>query len=208
MSKVNFKGLIISLIFFSSLIVSAQHGEATAEAGKDASTQQKEFSGQQSEKWIAVQKSLLDLKIKVDAQKIIVADLLKSKKSNEAKISQEEIALLKKEHERLQSLTNDYNAMLADFQFRFPEKGLEAGRKYIRLENQTIEEMENAPTIQGRLKKLNKKIKKQYQDEAVTEQAGTHNLPHKNQKTPVGSKATDTEKSNSSDVTEQIILVK
>jgi hypothetical protein len=205
MFKINCTGFIISLIFFSSLLVNAQHGETTPTAG---GTQEKEFSGQQNEKWIAVQKSLLDLKIKVDAQKIIVSDLLKSKKSNEAKISQDEIALLKKEHERLQSLTNDYNEMLADFQFRFPEKGLESGRKYIRLENQTIEEMENAPTIQGRLKKLNKKIKKQYQEEAAVENAGHSNLVHKNQKTPLGSKATDAEKSNSSDVTEQIILVK
>lgn len=206
MSKVNIRGLIISLIFFSSLIVTGQHSEAPPAAG--AGPQEKGFSGQQNEKWIEVQKSLLDLKIKVDAQKIIVADLLKSKKSHEAKISQEEIALLKKEHERLQSLTNSYNEMLADFQFRFPEKGLESGRKYIRLENQTIEEMENAPTIQGRLKKLNKKIKKQYQEEAAPEQNSSHKSPHKNQKTPVGSKVTDTEKSNSPDVTEQIILVK
>ncbi len=33
-------------------------------------------------------------------------------------------------------------------------------------------------------------------------------MSHKNKKTPVGSKSTDSEKSNSSDVTEQIILVK
>jgi hypothetical protein len=210
MSKVNCRGFVISLIFFSSLIVSAQYGEAppATAAGSSAGPQEKEFSGQQSEKWIAVQKSLVDLKTKVDAQKKIVAELLKSKKSDEAKISQEEIALLKNEHERLQSLTNSYNEMLANFQFRFPEKGLELGRKYIRIESQTIEEMENAPTIQGRLKKLNKKIKKQYQDESVAEQTGSHKSPHKNQKTPVGSKVTDTEKSNNSDVTEQIILVK
>lgn len=84
---------------------------------------------------------------------MIVADLLKAKKNNESKISQDEIAQLKKEHERLQNLTKSYNQILADFQFRFPEKGLESGRKYMRLENQSIEEMENAPTIQGRLRK-------------------------------------------------------
>ena len=208
MFKANLSGAIISLIFFSCIFVSAQHGEAPPAADAGAGTHEKEFSGQQDEKWIAVQKSLLELKVKVDAQKNIVADLLKSKKSNEAKFSQEEIALLKKEHDRLQSLTKDYNALLADFQFRFPEKGLESGRKYIRLENQSIEEMENAPTIQGRLKKLNKKIKKQYQEESAAEQSGSAHTTPKNHKIPVGSKATDAEKSGNSDVTEQIILVK
>jgi hypothetical protein len=203
MFKIKYKQFIFLLFIFLNSIASAQTTESTL----GAALPEKEFSGQQNEKWITVQKSLLELKIKVDAQKNTVADLLKSKKNNEAKISQEEIALLKKEYARLQSLTNDYNEMLVDFQFRFPEKGLESGRKYIRLENQSIEEMESTPTIQGRLKKLNKKIKKQYQEELTEpDQTKSKGSAQQGQKIPVGSKTTDTEKTT--DVTEQIILVK
>ena len=179
----------------------AQHGEAPS--ASEAGPREKDFSGQQNEKWVDVQKSLLELKIKVEAQKVLVADLLKTKKDNEGKISQNEIELLKKEHEKLQSLTQNYNQLLADFQFRFPEKGLEAGRKYIRLENQSLEEMENSPTLQGRLKKLTKKIKKQYQaEENLLNSTGKADSHEKNQLIQ------DSKKIIESDVTEKIILVK
>jgi hypothetical protein len=201
MFRDNSSHITFLFVFLFLLTAQAQHGEAAAPAGEAPA--QKEFSGQQNEKWVEIQKSLLELKIKVDAQKNLVTDLLKSKQHNEGKMPQEEIETLKKEHERLQNLTKDYNQMLADFQFRFPEKGLEAGRKYIRLENQSLEDMENSPTLQGRLKKLNKKIKKQYQAEEkeskVLEQKDlNHKIP----------KFQDSKKNTEPDVTEKIIILK
>jgi hypothetical protein len=169
---------------------------------------EKEFSGSQTQKWSEVQGELGKLKTKVDAQNVVVNELLKSKKNHEAKMSVDDIEKLKKEHAKLKSLTTDYNEMLSDFQFRFPEKGLESGRKYIRLENQTLEQMEKSPTLEGRLKKLQKKIKKQYQaeDSAVDD---PKKLPtYKSKKIPVGSKGLDSVKPLDSDVTDQINLVK
>ncbi len=201
MSKAKSFFLFFAVFILPNFALLAQHGEAPSAA--DAGLHEKEFSGQQTEKWVEVQKSLLDLKIKVDGQKTLVADLLKSKKDNEGKISQDEIEILKKEHEKLQSLTKDYNQLLADFQFRFPEKGLETGRKYIRLENQSLEEMENTPTFQGRLKKLNKKIKKQFQAEEKNISSSGQMDSH--EKKPVSK---ELKKNIEPDVTEQIILVK
>ncbi len=172
---------------------------------------EKSFSGQQNEKWSEVQDQVGKLKTKVDAQTSIVNDLLKSKKNNGGKISNSEIDELKKQHEKLKNLTKDYNEILSDFQFRFPEKGLTSGRKYIRIENQSIEQMENNTTFEGRLKKLHRKIKKQYQFDDPDDNA-KKKPTHKPQKIPVGSKGLDTiksnEKSTDPQVTDQIDLVK
>lgn len=179
----------------------AEHGSAAAVPAE------KEFSGSQNEKWTEVQSQLGALKTKVDAQTVVVTDLLKSKKDNEGKVSQAEIELLNKEHEKLKNLTTDYNQLLSEFQFRFPEKGLETGRKYIRIENQTLEQLEKFPTFEGRLKKLNKKIKHQYQTED-TEDNLKKKPTFKAVKTPIGSKSLDQKKSNEIEVTDQINLVK
>lgn len=192
------------IVLASDPVCAQGHG---APASEVSTTKQGEFSGHQNEKWADIQKSLLELKVKVDSQKVVVADLLRAKKDNDGKISQAEIATLKSEHERLQKLTKDYNEILADFQFRFPEKGLESGRKYIRLENQTLEDMENSPTLQGRLKKLSRKIKKQFQvEENVPDNSKVEKSTHKTEKT--AEKQMQKKQSSDPQVTDQIILVK
>ena len=192
------------LIFFIAICTLANEG-AEPEAG--TTMPDKEFSGSQTQKWSEVQAELSQLKSKIDAQTKTVEELLLAQKHNEGKVSSVDILKLKKEHEKLKSLTADYNEMLADFQFRFPEKGLESGRKYIRLENQTLEQIENAPTFEARLKKLNRKIKHQFQVEESDEK--TKKKPtYKTEKIPVGSKGLDSKKSNEPAVTDQINLVK
>lgn len=191
-----------SLVFWVFLICASSFSQTVQPLPE------KEFSGSQTQKWSEVQNELGQLKAKVDAQTLLVKELLKSKKGHESKMSADDIGKLKKEHSKLQSLTVDYNEKLSDFQFRFPEKGLESGRKYIRLENQTLEQMEKSPTLEGRLKKLQKKIKKQYQaeDSAAVD---PKKLPtYKPIKVPVGSKGLDSVKPADTDVTDQINLVK
>jgi predicted GIY-YIG superfamily endonuclease len=192
------------LIFFIAICTLANEG-AEPEAG--TTMPDKEFSGSQTQKWSEVQAELSQLKSKIDAQTKTVEELLLAQKHNEGKVSSVDILKLKKEHEKLHGLTTDYNEMLADFQFRFPEKGLESGRKYIRLENQTLEQIENAPTFEARLKKLNRKIKHQFQ--VVESDEKTKKKPtYKTEKIPAGSKGLDSKNSNEPAVTDQINLVK
>ena len=192
------------LIFFIAICNLANEG-AEPEAG--TTMPDKEFSGSQTQKWSEVQAELSQLKSKIDAQTKTVEELLLAQKHNEGKVSSVDILKLKKEHEKLKSLTADYNEMLADFQFRFPEKGLESGRKYIRIENQSIEQMENNTTFEGRLKKLHRKIKHQYQVDDPEDNA-KKKPTYKPQKLPVGSKGLDSIKSGEPQVTDQINLVK
>ena len=131
--------LILCLVLLISQTILAQESEtaSASQGGASAAPNEKEFSGSQNEKWSEVQLQLGALKSKVDAQNAVLSELLKSKKDRYGKVSQNEIDELKKEHEKLNKITTDYNQLLSEFQFRFPEKGLETGRKYIRIENQT-----------------------------------------------------------------------
>lgn len=168
---------------------------------------EKEFSGHQTEKWSDVQNTLAQLKTKVDAQAMVVSELLRLQKNNDEKISNNDIDELSKQNEKLKKLTKDYNEMLSDFQFRFPEKGLESGRKYIRTENQSVEKIENSSTFEGRLKKLNRKIKHQYQAEDSAEDIKKQQKL-KSLKTSSESKKIDSKKNDEPQVTDQINLVK
>jgi hypothetical protein len=183
-------------------------GSSGAEAKGAEGVKEKEFSGRQNEKWIEVQNELVKLKTKVDAQSVIVENLLKSKKHNSGKVSREEIEELKKEYEKLKELTEEHNKVLVDFQFRFPEKGLETGRKYIRIENQSMEQMENNTTFEGRLKRLYLKIKKQFQFDDDPNDNATKKPTHMPQKLPIGSKGLDSIKSEDREVTDQINITK
>lgn len=161
-----------------------------------------------------VQNKLGQLKTKVDAQKALVESMLKERREKSPeRISPEEVTKLKAEHVKLRQMNAEYNALLTDFQFRFPEKGLETKRKYIRVENQSLEEMEGPLTTDGRVKKLHKKIQSQYPAKEVDSAMDTSKI--KKYKTPVGSKSPDAQstegtnkKDASPDVTEKIILVK
>ncbi len=207
--------MIFSFSINAFLIQSAtaNEGEHSSPAAEGAKIPEKEFSGHQNEKWSEVQAELSKLKIKVDVQTKAVEEILLEQKHIEGKVPSEDIEKLKKEHEKLKSLTKDYNEMLSDFQFRFPEKGLESGRKYIRVENQTIEQIESSPSFEARLKKLNQKIKHQYlsednADSENSEKSEKKKPAHKTEKIPVGSKGLDTKKTNEPAVTDQINLVK
>jgi len=167
----------------------------------------KEFSGQQSQKWSEVQNTLGQMKTKVDAQLIIVTELLRTKKNNDGKISNEEVSELKKQHEKLKNLTKDYNEVLSDFQFRFPEKGLDSGRKYIRIDNKSIEAIQSDSTFEGRLKKLHQKINRQYQVDDPNE-SSKKKLIQKIEKKSIESKKLNPEKLDEPQVTDQINLVK
>jgi len=219
--KINFL-LAPSFIFsclslFAILQMPSEVWANQAPENKDTPLQES-FSGSQTEEWLVVQNKLGQLKAKVDVQTEIVESMLKERREKSTdRISQDEVEKLKAEHVKLRQINAEYNALLTDFQFRFPEKGLETKRKYIRVENQSLEQMEDNLSIDGRIKKLNKKIQSQYPSQEVTPSVDIAMDPSKikKHKTPVGSKSPDAQssqgsqkKDNTPDVTEKIILVK
>lgn len=182
--------------------------EATPAAAGAAPQESAEYSGQQDDHWMKLQADVVSSKTKLDAQQAIVTGLLVSKKNNKGRIGKDQVDQLNSNHQKLQELVKDYNQKLHDFEIKYPEKGQTLGRQYSRKKEQSLDQMENSLTLDGRIRKINKKIKAQFGIEENSE------LPDKKMpQTSADKKSKAVEKISQpvkpkDDVTEKIILVK
>lgn len=203
-----FKAFLIFILSLLSLKVMANEGAAQAVPATGAPQESTEFSGQQDDTWMKMQADVVSAKTKLDAQQAIVSELLLSKKNNKGRIAKDQVDQLNSNHQKLQELVKDYNQKLHDFEMKYPEKGQVLGRQYSRKKEQSLDQMENALTLDGRIRKINKKIKAQFGVEDNSE------LPEKKMpQTSANSKSKSVEKINQpvkpkDDITEKIILVK
>ncbi len=136
-----------------------QFGRAQSEP---ATTDSPVFSGHQDNSWEDLQKEIGILKAKVDAEQAIVSELLENKKTNETKITQDQVNQLNQHDKKLQELTKEYVQKLNQFQLRYPEKGQAVGRQYTRKNSLKSDAPGKPTTIENRVQKINKKIKDQY----------------------------------------------
>jgi hypothetical protein len=182
----NKKLIVVALVLLSIRAFSNSSAPAEVKEPEDV-------SGHQTQEWSLLQKELGEKKGKIEVQKKIVEELLAKSRSDSVPMSSEQIKELKETHKKLSEMTDAYNQQLTKYELRFPEKGLTQGRKYFRIDNLTLEQLENRMTLEAREKKLINKIRTQY------------NKPEedklKNQ--PTGNKI-----EKKPEVTEQIILVK
>lgn len=201
-----FKALLIISLFSLSATANEEKAEAAPAAG--APSESAEFSGQQDDHWVKLQADVVSAKTKLDAQQAIVTELLVSKKNNKGRIGKDQVDQLNSNHQKLQELVKDYNQKLHDFEIKYPEKGQALGRQYSRKKEQSLDQMENSLTLDGRIRKINKKIKAQFGVEENSE------LPEKKMpQTSADKKLKAVEKISQpvkpkDDITEKIILVK
>lgn len=176
--------VVVAFIFSSSVV---------ANEPVPAAKETEDISGHQTQEWALLQKELGEKKGKIDQQQKIVEELLLKSKSETNPMTPEQAKELKESHKKLMEMTADYNELSTRFEMRFPEKGQANGRKYFRIDNLTLEQMENRMTLEGREKRLLKKIRTQY---------------NKPENEDVTTKAFDPKKDKKPEVTDEIILVK
>lgn len=192
----------VAVVFFI-LAQNASPNEDTSSAKSESSQSEVEFSGQQDESWMQLQTELGTLKTKLDAEQALVNELLINKKNQKSAIRKDQIDQLNQHHKKLIEQTKEYNQKLSDFEQRYPEKGQALGRQYNRRYTPSLGEMENTLTLEGRIQKINKKIKTQY------------SIPETSDSVQKKMPKTDAEKTQSLkktkpayDVTDKIIMVK
>ncbi|MBC7459024.1 MAG: hypothetical protein H7235_12135 [Bdellovibrionaceae bacterium] len=202
--------LIIGLFGLNVMANDKKHEAATAEAAPEAGAtlESAEYSGQQDDDWMKLQDDVVSTKTKLDAQQAIVTELLVSKKNNKGRIGKDQVDQLNSNYQKLQEIIKDYNQKLNAFEIKYPEKGQALGRQYNRKKEQSIEQMESSLTLDGRIRKINKKIKAQFGVEQNSE------LPEKKMpQTSADKKTKPAEKISQpvkvkDDITEKIIIVK
>lgn len=142
----------------------AEHGEAPVSAEKPA---EGGSAGGNSEKkgdsWAEVSARVQGLKAKIASKQEILKKLLTEKNDlNEEAKKNEMVREAIKEHKELQALIKDYDKERTYLQFSFPERGQKNSKKYKRIENQKLEEFDQELSMQSKLDKSMRILKKQY----------------------------------------------
>lgn len=122
----------------------------------------KNYSGKQSQDWEKTQAQLGTVKGKLESQVGLIRSLIAEKsllKGGAVTLKMEE---LKKEHIRLQALTDEYNKLNLEYLTKFPERGLKEKRLYKRIKAKSLQSFEEDQTVQGRVNRLHNKILNQY----------------------------------------------
>ncbi len=163
------------------------------EKAETAPTEKVDVSGSQSLEWTTIQGDLSNRLGKILVEQRILEEMLTSSKAAGERIPPEKLKEIKEQHRKVESMTKDYNELLAKFELRFPERGQQMGRKYYRIDNLTLEQIENRMSLDERRNSLIKKIRTQY------------NKPENEDTTQ---KPFDPKRDQRPEVTDQIILVK
>lgn len=137
--------------------------------------------------WVPVETKIQELHSKIKSKEATVLKLIEDKnqlpnKSPKLKAIVDEIV---KEHKELQNLIVDYKKNLNILKYRFPERNAKAERKYDRIEEKSLDEMELAIGIDGKLNRNLKKMRTQFQSEThkkATQQTATIEAPVKKNK--------------------------
>lgn len=162
----------IFLIVFVSQFVFANSGEKTEEPTK-------EYSGKQTQEWQTIQAKVQAAKGKLEQQEVIVKGLLEAKRAtgghgntatHQSVSDQEQVGVLKKEHQKLLSLIKEYNELRDQLETRFPEKSAKEGRIYKRINPASLEAIENDMSFEGRLRRIDRKIREKYPKSVITKE--------------------------------------
>lgn len=208
------KVVVFSFLFF--LVVNAwSNSEPEAAAPK------KDYSGAQSQEWQEIQTKVQAAKGKLEQQETLVNSLLDPKhaaaggaghgeaagaNTPNAGSESERIKTLKQEYKKMLNLTKEYNDLRDQLETRFPEKSAKEGRIYRRINPSSSESVENDMSFEGRLRRINKKIREKYPKSVAQEleiKGKTSESENKDHVKPEKIKADP-----KSDVTDPIILKK
>ncbi len=200
-----------SNVFASDAKPAEGHGEAKkAEGGKAAPAPEKVYSGVQSDEWAKAQKDVQTAKIKFENDKKALEELKKSAELQE-NLSKESLAKINEATKTMKASEVNYLRFLNKYNLRFPEKGLDVGRKYERSgsERDGIETVEEKPQgVEAKLRRLNRNIKHQYLGNSEAETNSKDPKRNRKKKQTSGESSENLPQPEANDVTEKITIEK
>ena len=136
-----------------------EHGEKPAEGGAEGG------EGKSSKTpWIEIENKIVELSSKVKSKESNITKLLEEKDHLPANSPEIKTLLnsIVKEHAEMRTLAEEYQRNLSILKYRFPERNAKAERKYERIEVKSIEEMEQAVGVDGKLNRNLKRMRAQF----------------------------------------------
>lgn len=162
--------LISFMLIFGGNSVLANEAPPAHEAPKEgaggAEGEAKPAAGKKEKKeegWQEVSARVQGLKAKADNHEKQIEHLVAEKNHthDEARLSHI-IKELVVEHKAYAEASKEYDKERAFLMYRFPEKGVKGDRSYERSEIKSLEDMENQMSLDGRVKSVLVKVRKQY----------------------------------------------
>lgn len=168
------------------------------------------YSGVQTDEWAKAQKDLQTAKIKYDNDQKTLNELKQSAETQD-NLSKDFLKKINEATQTLKASEANYLRFLNQYNLRFPEKGLNVGRKYERSDSEQagLESVEEKPQgLEAKLRKLQRNIRRQYLRTAAAKSAsgtGTKILFKKQNSDESSDKKPN---NSSSDVTDTITIEK
>lgn len=168
--------LLISVIFLSGPVI-ANDG-AQAEPQHEAKEEKSEEHGKEKAEsktalapWVEVENKVTELNSKIKSKQRSIQELIESKNKlpGNSPHLKELVKDLVKEHKELQGLVEEYHKKVALLKYRFPERNAQTDRSYKRLEVKSLDEMEQALGVDGKLNRNLKRMRGQFRLQGVVE---------------------------------------
>ena len=153
--------LCLTLLFAFSL--TAQEKEKPAESGAAQDLRSQDYNSKVAE--------INQLEARIRDQQIRMKDLLQTRKNikdnDKNTAAMEEIKTI---HKELNKNIIAFNKATKELRYRFPDEGILTERKYIQLQEKTINQIEEEIGLSTDLKRLRAKVDKKYKPFAETEE--------------------------------------
>jgi len=159
-----FKFIFFVILINSVFAIASEPAAPTADAhGNNVKTQEKEYSGSQSDDWQQVLKDYSIAKIKYENELKTLNALKESAREKEGSLSVQELEAINKASKAVKEAEENFKRFQNQYYMRFPEKGVEKGRKYIRNDGDLGSNVDEKPhSLDSKVKILNSKINTQY----------------------------------------------
>jgi hypothetical protein len=165
-----FQILVASLLSFS--VALANDHEAPAEEHGGGGGQEEGHGGKEEPKstlapWVPIENKIQELHSKIKSKESNISKLIEEKNhmENNSPHLKSTVKEIVKEHKEMERLIDEYQKNVSLLKYRFPERNAKSGRTYERFEVQSIEEMEKAVGIDGKLNRNLKRMRSQYKSE-------------------------------------------
>ena len=140
-----------------------EHGSAPAAAASEKIPFEEKQQQERTKEWMDVVTSLSSLKAKIKSKEDTIKEIIHHKNSAKNKAEAEAlVGELLREHKELTKLLEDYNQSAQLLKYRYPDVGITEKRKYEKIEIKSIDDYEDAQTIEGQVKKTVAKVKIHY----------------------------------------------
>jgi len=168
------------VLWIAGLLIGIQLAVDLSHANEDAAPEPaKAPTTAETSPWVSVETKIQELSAKAKNKEALIQKMIEEKRSMKDGSSElrNKITELVREHKDLEKMTKDLQQQVNLLKYRFPERYSRTDRKYDRLQVKTLEEMEQALGVDGKLSRNMHRFRTQYQVPPPVDQRSPASAP-------------------------------